>query len=127
MNISAALKGSACELVERSVRCHTGLPIPTLRALCFHQFCASLIFLLMTNPTYVFKHIKIWFKHNIVHLEILWPCLYHRMMGKFTWNVCLANPGQARGCSTNTSVTHYFINYQMVCDNICTAPARPSD
>ena len=35
----------------------------------------------------------------------------------------LADPGEARGCSTNTSV----INSVMVCESIFTAPPRPND
>ena len=38
----------------------------------------------------------------------------------------LADPGEARGCSTNTSVIHSLIHSVIVCENIFIAPPRPN-
>ena len=78
-----------CEPAEMSARWCTGLLITILTALHFHQFVPSNFFVVMTNLTYVYKHVWIWFKHNIVYLIKIWLCLYHRMLGYFTWPACL--------------------------------------
>ena len=38
----------------------------------------------------------------------------------------ISRPGEARGCSTNTSVINKLIHSVMVCENIFTAPPRPN-
>ena len=41
-------------------------------------------------------------------------------------NLYLADPGEARGCSANTSVIYSLINSVMVCENIFMAPPGPN-
>ena len=64
---------------------------------------------------------------NLILMDIYWInlhiCIY-LSFSNFFISPYLADPGEARGCSTNTSVVHSFI--QSVCENIFTAPPPPN-
>ena len=70
----------------------------------------------------MFKFAKIpLFKGKQCHLVIkYWECKI------VLCNMFLADPGKARGCSTNSFVIHSFINSVMVFENIFMAPPRPN-
>ena len=84
---------SVCKLMKIYARWHSGLPIKILWGLYFHEFCAGL-FLLMTNPTDLYKPVLIWFKHTTVfslnsdgHIFIIGCCANLHVM--FVWKALI--------------------------------------